>query len=502
MALERAKQALSARLDSWFSDVLQLGKGTTDKTQSLRSTTSERLTDDEITGMLKDDPIAALIVEIVPNEALRSGFEVEIGADGFSDDATATAQVKAQALAKLTNGKCDELKVREKVRETAIWGRAYGAAYAIPAAEDNLQLNQQMGIPSSFTSIAVIDARYVFAQTWGTNPKAPGFGEPTSYQVNSVPTGGGTPMAFISNIHASRVVRMGGVLTPIDQRAAMVGRDWSVLERCHGSLRTWNLNLQNASYLIADSGVGVYKVKDLFGIMASQLGEKLIARVRDLDLTRSIARSIMVDAEDEDYTRRTTTFSGLPEMLDRSMLVVAAAARIPVTILYGQSPAGMNATGESDFRWFYDQIACYQENELRPVLERFIRLIWKANNIQEPRDWKVKFKPLVRPTAKEEAELRKLYADTDAIYIQNQVVEPAEVAVSRFGGGTWHDGMVINEDERRRELAGGGVREGAQPPPDEGDDPPEQTPPQPAAKPPEPAQTPAKPQEQQSEGAP
>lgn len=44
------------------------------------------------------------------------------------------------------------------------------------------------------------------------------------------------------------------------------------------------------------------------------------------------------------------TFTGLPDVYDRVMMDVAGAARTPVTKLFGRSPAGMNATGESDLK--------------------------------------------------------------------------------------------------------------------------------------------------------
>jgi len=55
--------------------------------------------------------------------------------------------------------------------------------------------------------------------------------------------------------------------------------------------------------------------------------------------------------------------------------IVAAAARMPVTKLLGQSPGGMNATGESDLRNYYDMISGRQETGLRAALEPLDRLL-------------------------------------------------------------------------------------------------------------------------------
>ena len=57
------------------------------------------------------------------------------------------------------------------------------------------------------------------------------------------------------------------------------------------------------------------------------------------------------------------------------MLDIAGAAKIPASKLYGRSPAGLNATGESDLQNYYDSIAQEQEAHLRPVLDKLLPVI-------------------------------------------------------------------------------------------------------------------------------
>ncbi|MFQ8761936.1 MAG: anti-CBASS protein Acb1 family protein [Intestinimonas sp.] len=53
-------------------------------------------------------------------------------------------------------------------------------------------------------------------------------------------------------------------------------------------------------------------------------------------------------------------------------LDLSGASRIPVTKLFGRSPAGMNATGESDLRNYYDYVDTLREAKLRPILEKLL----------------------------------------------------------------------------------------------------------------------------------
>jgi len=66
--------------------------------------------------------------------------------------------------------------------------------------------------------------------------------------------------------------------------------------------------------------------------------------------------SLQVLGENDSYETHQYTFGGIGETYDRFMMDVAGAAETPVTKLFGRSPAGMNATGESDMQNYYDTI--------------------------------------------------------------------------------------------------------------------------------------------------
>jgi len=144
-------------------------------------------------------------------------------------------------------------------------------------------------------------------------------------------------------------------------------------------------------------------------------------------MSRSVSRSILLDAEDEDFRRDAYSFGGIPEILEKLMLRLSAAARIPVSLLMGQAPAGLNATGDSDIRFFYDQVKAEQE-ALKPKIESIYRLI-DGNTKNEI---KIDFPALWQLTDKEQAEVKRVQAETDRIYLQEGVLLAEEVALMRF----------------------------------------------------------------------
>jgi uncharacterized protein len=77
----------------------------------------------------------------------------------------------------------------------------------------------------------------------------------------------------------------------------------------------------------------------------------------------------------EVYGQKTFNFAGLPDVHSRLLQEVSGAADIPLTRLLGQTPGGLQSTGENDIRNYYDGISSKQEDVLRPILDRVDALL-------------------------------------------------------------------------------------------------------------------------------
>ena len=91
------------------------------------------------------------------------------------------------------------------------------------------------------------------------------------------------------------------------------------------------------------------------------------SRAENANLMRSIYNAIYID-KDDDFGRVAVNLSGLPDLIDRFDKLLASIAQIPLTRFHGESPAGMNATGESDMVNYAIMIAAKQVNMLTAPL--------------------------------------------------------------------------------------------------------------------------------------
>jgi phage-related protein (TIGR01555 family) len=169
-----------------------------------------------------------------------------------------------------------------------------------------------------------------------------------------------------------------------------------------------------------------------------------------------MTNTVLIDSK-EKFERITTPMSGLPEMLDRFCNRLAAATKTPVTLLMGQAPAGLNATGKADMQFFADQVRAEQKKKMRRQLTRIIKLLFLAKNGPTkgvaPEKWSIKFNPLTQLSPLEEATMRYTVAQTDGIYIDKQVTLAEEVAKSRFGGDGYSMETKVNLKLRAKMMA-------------------------------------------------
>lgn len=447
-AVPRPRPVATPRGDGWMN--IASGMGVMGRDKRLGSTfAADSMAQETAEQLWRGDDIAARCVELLPDEMLREDFEVKIA----EDDAGLGEKIDEAHRA----GNTVEL-----MRRAMYYGRAFGGAGIYLGLEDGLPLNRpvnEKGI-RSLTHATVYSPRELRAKTYYADPLAPRYGEVATYDLQPL----GTPPGAISTlvtIHESRILRVPGADTTPLAALTNVNPGWndSIFVRLAQVINDFQAGWQGASILLTDFSTPTLKLKGLAKALAGANKDEIsiVQRARMLELCRSIARVSIVDADGEEYKRETTTVTGLAELLDKLALRLAAAIKYPVSLLMGQAPAGLNATGDSEIRWFYDQVKAEQKRVLKPLAKRWTRMLMLAKDGPtggiEPKNWNIDFPELWQLTEKEQVEVHFQQAQADQLMVQNQVVTPEEIARSRFGGDTYSTRTVIDLDLRDRMAA-------------------------------------------------
>ncbi len=431
--LFRHPDAKRPRLDGFENEFLGFGTSR-DKLAFGMFTMGCRLSDAELHALYYSDDVAAKAINKRPAEMLRRGYKL----------VSQSNPDKATDLYEL--GETPALQVSKKILRAMQWGRLWGGALIVVGANDSPDLTKPLdvGRVRDVKFLNVVDRRYASVLTYQENPTLPNLGEPEVYLIGN----SGTTATPPQSVHASRVVRFVGVdeTDPVTSRQ-LNGWTYSALQRPYDIVRSFAMQFKAVEHLISDASQGVWKISNLLDLLTSDRAA-LMTRLAFSDMTRSTGRAIMLDAEAESFERVQTSFTGIGDVLDRTMMRLAAAFDYPVTLLMGRSPAGQNATGDSDFRAWYDTLASEQETYLKPALLQVYRAIGGANC---PDDLDVEFCPLWEPTSKEKAEEAKIVADTDKIYFDMGAVMAGQVAIARFGSGNGK--IEIDEAAAKKDIA-------------------------------------------------
>lgn len=100
-------------------------------------------------------------------------------------------------------------------------------------------------------------------------------------------------------------------------------------------------------------------MQDLGQLLAATDSESQAELLRTLEAQNMLLNNMgmqVMDAADGLETHQ-YTFGGLADCYQQFIMDISGAAEIPVTKLFGRSPSGLNATGESDLQNYYDMIA-------------------------------------------------------------------------------------------------------------------------------------------------
>ena len=428
--LESAKKFAK---DGWSNLITGLNNAANAKKRHTHHRFDGLLPEEELESMFAEDGLAARIVKLLPDDMFREGWEYE-----FPD----VDELKAAEFTDKYDEVFEAIGAQTKLKLAFYWARLFGGAAVLIGVLDGQTMDKPLDPRriKSFEKLKILDRTEIeFSRIqFQLDPGQPRYGLPVYYPIR-FDTGSGAEEEKL--VHYTRVLELHGDTLPRKAAAALGADDryWgiSVLQRADDRIKTLGSSLGSIDQLLDEMSVGKFKVKDLAMLLASPEGKETIQRrVELMDLTRSVFRSQYMDSEEE-FSRDTVNFTGIPQILHIIFMLLSADTGYPITRLFGVSPGGMNATGESDMRNYYDTVRSVQSTDLKPVLLYILRIISEWQKIPEPY---IKFMPLQTMNEKEQAELDKMNVDKDKIeaetyktYVDMGALEPYEVRFLKYG---------------------------------------------------------------------
>ena len=399
--------------DGWANIATGLGVEDRDSrmTAQIIKTT---LTVPRIESLYQADDMAAKVVDLLPQEMFREGYELKIEGD------------EDKSKAKIIKEKLKFHKINEKLEESFNLARLYGGSAVLKGIP-----SPQASSPRRVQSFTVLDRTMLLGDsaTVIKDLKNPDFGLPRVYRINESD-------AKQNNlpINRSRLIFFHGVSLPKKLMAENEYWGQSVLIRLHNVLRNFNTGYDSMATILVDFTQAVFKMKGLNDILkAGAEGETLVrTRLRLITFLKSVVNAIVIQ-DDEEYDKKTTAVGPLDKLLDKlNNRLVAATDGIPHTLLLGESPSGLGASGNSEITNWYARVKSEQKTKAEPPLREIID-IFMLQAFNEIPSYEIIWNPLWQMDAKDEAEINKNQSEADGNNVDRGILRPQEVRNSRFG---------------------------------------------------------------------
>jgi len=332
--------------------------------------------------------VAQMIVDIPAQDMMRQGIQIESQMD----------PVEQKRMIRQFN--LDQGPLTDAIK----WGSLFGGSVAIMIIEgdDPLEpLDFDTIERGSYRGLWVLD-RWQCLPDWSTInfEFGPSYGHPVVYNVygqlyggGSSPWAGSTTTAsadigapnaewYKSNeptarVHHTRVIRFEGTSLPRYQQPTEQFWGLSVLEPLWDLLMSVSTTSTSLANLVSRASLRVLKIKDYRNIIANDAGRQvLLEQINLMRLQQANEGLSVIDHEDE-FENHTYAFQGQESAMLVFLQQIAGATSIPLVRLLGQSPAGLNSTGDSDLETYYTGIHRRQENVLRDPVNVLLQVYYR-----------------------------------------------------------------------------------------------------------------------------
>lgn len=406
--------------------------------------------DIKLNQLYEGDGLFAKIIDTPADECVKQGFSF----GNLSDE-------KVESFLRQS---LDDLDWEDVFSTAVKWSRLFGGAIGVMLIDDGGELDE----PLNWSAIKSIDEVRIYERAivqpdytslYRINPQYDGgsrvqskFGMPQYYTVMS------QYGSFV--VHESRCLVFRNGRLP-ERTSNPLYQIWGMPEyiRIKRAMRDATVAHGDATKLLERSVQAVYSMKGLADECSTEEGEnRILKRLQTIDTSRGLMNTISIDADGENYDFKTFSFSGVSDVVDTSCNLLSALTNIPQTILFGRSPAGMSATGESDMENFYNFVERIQKTQLRPNLQVLLDVIIQAGvhsgELDKAPDIHLEFNPLWSLSEAEQAQVdatkaatASTRANTAIAYVNSQILDPTEVRRKLADSGEFNVEDIITEDD-------------------------------------------------------
>lgn len=354
------------------------------------------------------------------------------------------------------------LSINEHFKRAATIERLLGGCVIIVGFTDNEDKPENPLLLSSISQnsirfVNVVSTEKISSCEYNQDVFSQDYSRPEFYMING------------QKVHVSRLIVFDG--NPLFNKASMnlltsnrfnpAGFGESVLATLYDALVRATGTQEGAYHLVNLASVLLVKCDRFIDLQATKQGNSALNMLNKIAEQLSIYRGAVIDGKGTELAQHSATFGSVPELLDKYLQILAAGSDIPATRFLGDSPSGLNSTGESDLENYYNNIDSYQTTSLEPKYQKIVDMI--GCSIWGYKQWKelsqnigFEFEPLWNINKMDQANVDKTRADILHQLKEDGIISDKQYAEEVNNKKILDVELDIEEyDENREELIDG-----------------------------------------------
>ncbi len=315
------------------------------------------------------------------------------------------------------------IDLRSVVRALVVQDQAFGRAHAlIKLKGDETQLTTPLVLKpftvkkDSFEGVRTVEAYWVSPNNYNSiNPAKPDFYKPSSWWMLG------------QEAHSTRLFTI--VSRPVADmlKPAYSFAGVSMSQLAMPYIDNWLRTRQSVSDTVKQFSVsGV--LTDLAQLLTPGGQQDMRQRADLFNAYRDSRNILFMDKATEEFFQFNTPLSGLAELQSQSQEQMSAVSHMPLVILTGITPSGLNANSDGEIRVWYDYVLGYLNANILPLILYVLQVAQLSlfGKIDDSISWE--WFPLMQETLGERSERMARDADTDTKYVETGVLRTDQVA--------------------------------------------------------------------------
>lgn len=233
-------------------------------------------------------------------------------------------------------------------------------------------------------------------------------------------------------VHTTRLLTFVGREMPDLLKPAYQFGGLSLSQMAKPYVDNWLRTRQSVSDLLHSYSKDVIKT-NMATVLEDGGAEQMMARADLYNATRDNRGVTMIDKDSEDFVNVSTPLGTLDKLQAQAQEQQASVLGIPLIILLGITPSGLNASADGEIKTFYAWVKAQQEHLFGSPLMRVLHIIQLHEWGEIDPHIGFTFEDLWETDDAADATNRKTQADTDAVYAGLGAIDAEDIRTRLAG---------------------------------------------------------------------